>query len=383
MLGGAATGGESHMRCALVLTLTAAAGYARERRVNPKLSRLPANRWVKVHEQAKGDDVVFMRQAHGGSCFDAKRGVLVLFGSNTHSKDWKNSPFLFDPVRERWSRLYDDDAVKTYSVNDQGIPVAGRSADHPWATHTFGAVVYDAKRDEMVVACYPGHMRPDKWGHAVRHLWDKVKSHPTWVLTLESRAWRALACQPAHFFPNSASYDAHRGVVIGHRAGEIWELGGEPRSWKRTYRGATIPGWGHDNSAYDAKHRKLIVFGSNGNSNDVWVHDPAGRSVRRMPTPGERPPRDQHNPMAFVPDMGKTVVLVDRTKQKDGTDTDSTETWCYDLGADAWTQIESAALPFACGMNYNMEYDPRHRALLLVTGGHGGRKTAVWALKAR
>ena len=31
-----------------------------------------------------------------------------------------------------------------------GLPVAGDDGDHPWAMHTFGAVVYDTARDEMV-----------------------------------------------------------------------------------------------------------------------------------------------------------------------------------------------------------------------------------------
>ena len=53
------------VQCALVLTLTAAAGYARESRVNSRLSRLPANRWVKIHEQREGDEVVLIgRQGH-------------------------------------------------------------------------------------------------------------------------------------------------------------------------------------------------------------------------------------------------------------------------------------------------------------------------------
>jgi hypothetical protein len=33
-------------------------------------------------------------------------------------------------------------------------------------------------------------------------------------------------------------------------------------------------------------------------------------------------------------------------------------------------------------MNYNMEYDPNHECLLLVTGGYG-QQTAVWTLKVR
>lgn len=35
---------------------------------------------------------------------------------------------------------------------------------------------------------------------------------------------------------------------------------------------------------------------------------------------------------------------------------------------------------FGCGMNYNMEYDPNHKCLLLVTGAYG-HQTVVWALR--
>ena len=87
-------------------------------------------------------------------------------------------------------------------------------------------------------------------------------------------------------------------------------------------------------------------------------------------------------PKQLVPPvvLGQTVVLVDRTKKKDGAEADSTETWCYDLGHDAWTKVESATLPFPCGMNYNMAYDPGRNLLWLVTGGYRGA-TTVWALR--
>jgi hypothetical protein len=105
---------------------------------------------------------------------------------------------------------------------------------------------------------------------------------------------------------------------------------------------------------------------------------PATAEHRLMPTPGKRPPKDQHNPMAFEPALGKTVVIVDRSDDS-GT---AAETWLYDLSEDSWSHVTTATLPFACGMNYNMEYDPNHKCLLLVTGGYG-QQTAVWALKIR
>jgi len=48
--------------------------------------------------------------------------------------------------------------------------------------------------------------------------------------------------------------------------------------------------------------------------------------------------------------------------------------------ADAWAHVPTATLPFGCGMDYNMVYDPGHKVCLLVTGTYG-QPTAVWALK--
>jgi hypothetical protein len=56
------------------------------------------------------------------------------------------------------------------------------------------------------------------------------------------------------------------------------------------------------------------------------------------------------------------------------------ETWLYDLGADAWTRIQSATLPFGVGMNFNMDYDPDHDILLLVADPPA-KPVSVFALR--
>ena len=87
--------------------------------------------------------------------------------------------------------------------------------------------------------------------------------------------------------------------------------------------------------------------------------------------------------MAFVPESGCTVaVVVDRATESAGPTKTVAETWLYDLAADRWTPLSAATLPFGCGMNYNMQYDSRHKCLLLVTGEYG-QATAVWALRVR
>ena len=341
---------------------------------------LAPDTWTKVHEQKAGDAVRFLRQAHGGSCFDAKRGCVVLFGSNTHGKDWTNSPLLFDTLACAWTRLYPDDPRATYAVAEDGLPVCGEKGLHPWAMHTFGAVVYDASRDEMLVCCFDEHLAPGRFTEVMKELWPRIKRKPTWSFDLEKKEWRALPGSGVSCFPHCAAYDADRKLILAYKPDGIYELGGEGREWKRVADKGFF-GW-HTNCAYDAKQKALVVFGSNENSNDVAVYVPATKEHKKMPTPGERPPPDQHNPMEFHPGIGKTVVLVDRVEGDPQAKASrrTTETWLYDLGQDAWTQLKTASLPFACGMNYNLEYDPGRNVLWLVTGGNEG-PTTVWALR--
>ena len=342
-------------------------------------NKLPANRWVEVHRQREGDAVRFWRQEHGGSCFDSRRGRLILFGSNTHGEDWENSPLTFDTQRREWSRLYPWDESATYTVTAEGLPVAGPRGEHPWAMHTFGAVEYDAERDEMVVCSYPQHMEPGRFTNALAGVWGKVTRHPTWVLHLETGKWEALPCEAVHFFPYCAVYDSKRKVIVGYRSDGVFELGGEPRQWKRVEKKGYL-GY-HTNAAYDAANEAVVVFGSNENANDVVVYRPGVEHGVR-PTPGVRPPRDQHTPMCYEPVSQRVVVLVDAPDAAERTET---QTWLYDTAADAWEKLPEATLPFPLGMNYTMEYDPGHGACLLVARapGEGGWATAVFALRVK
>lgn len=343
-------------------------------RRNPLLVDLSPGRWIRIHEQ-KPDELRFRRQPHGGSCFDAERGTLILFGSDSHGRDYTNSPLLFSTVDLKWTRAYDDDPRDSYTVTDEGLPVAGSRRDHPWAMHTFGSVVYDESRDEMIVPIFDDHLVPGRFTDVFAALWPLIKRKPTWTYALGAKKWVPLAVDGVNCFPYCATYDSDRRTIVAVRPDGIYELTGEPRVWKRVTRQGFF-GW-HTNCAYDRKNRAVVVFGSNENSDEIAAYFPQSAEYRKLPTPGRRPPKDQHNPMEYYPDLEKTVVLVDHVEGERR----QTETWLYDLQADAWQHAESAVLPFTCGMNYNLEYDPNHRVLLFVTGGERGTPTEVWALR--
>jgi len=349
--------------------------------LNPGLRDLPAGRWIKIHQQRPGDAVTFKRQKHGGSAFDSRRGRLVLFGSNTHATgDWTNSPLFFDLGRLEWQRLYPDDDPATYAVNAAGLPVAGPNGDHPWAMHTFGAVTYDTAADAVVVASYPAHMVPGRFTDALAALWPRVKRHPTWILHLGSGRWQPLAAPAVHFFPYAVAFDPGRGVVIGDNGTGIYELSLAEGRWRRLADGDLL-GWG-ENAAFDTRHDALVVFGSYKRGNDVAVYEPATGRRRVMPTPGVRPPGKNYVPLAYHAALDRVVAVVDRRPARKVHDRARmrAETWLYDLGADAWTRVEGAGLPFGLGMNYNLEYDPGDRLLLLVADPPG-EPVAVWALR--
>lgn len=372
------------------LSLIACAGGAERRRapqpapgapLNPALLDLPQGRWIRIHQQRPDDAVTFVRQKHGGSAFDSRRGRLVLFGSDTHATDdWTNGPLVFSLDRLEWRRLHPDDDPASYAVSAEGLPVAGPEGDHPWAMHTFGAVTYDPGADVLVVASYPRHMAPGRFTDALAPLWARVGRHPTWVLHLDSGRWEPLPGQAVHFFPYATAFDSHRGVVMGYRGDGVYELSLAGGRWRRVAEGG-LSSWGN-NLVYDSANRALVVFGGHGMGNDVVVYEPATGRHRVMPTPGLRPPGGRYVPLAYHPGLGRTVALIDRALEAGarGRAKMRAETWLYDLAGDAWTRVEGASLLFAVGMNYNLEYDPGHRLLLLVAQPPGALVT-VWALR--
>ena len=350
-----------------------------------RLRTLPVGEWVTLHKQRTSDPVFFSRQDHGGSTFDTRRGRLVLFGSDTHGyqdiagKNWTNNIFFFDPLLGEWTQTYPLDSIDTYTVNAEGIPVAGDNGDHPWAMHTYGAVSYDAKHDQVVISSHPAHLVPGMFTWILEKVWPGIRRHPTWVYDLQSEQWRYLEAEAESFFQNATVYDPDREVIIGYRDDGIFELGGSPRRWKQVADGGILAP--DNNLVYDEAHRTVVLFGGGGYTNDIVVYEPATGRHEKMPTPGLRPPGARHVPMAFHPGVGKSVMLVQRIEGNDPL-AGTTETWLYDLGKDTWEQVTSAGLDMGIYRNYNLEYDPFHDLLLFIPNPYGPMSlTRVMALR--
>ena len=345
-------------RLALVLLwLALATACGREQQDSGAMAGMAPNTWGTLHRDAGGD---WHRQQHAGIAFDRRRGQLLLFGSDTHGRDWDNRLHRFDPARPGWSRLGEPVPARLYRIDDDGIPVAGDGDPWPWAMHTFDTIVYDPTQDTLVVAAVPLH-------NPARKGFDQEIRHPTWIHHLETGTWSTLP-SPASFFGGSAAYDRARDTIVAYRNG-VWELGPERREWRKAMSGShhSI----HHTMVYDSRRGELVVFGDRGDSRDIWVYTPgetageAGRWERRDPD-GDDCPADQHFPVDYSEEDDVFVLVLDEGSERQP---HRAVTCIYDPRDNRYHRIDGAELP-AQGMNYMMVYDPRDRRFLLVTGNH-------------
>lgn len=330
---------------------------------------LPVNRWVRVHE---ADALPWHRQGHAGSAYDSTRGELLLFGSDTHGRNWDNSVHHFDPSTLGWRRSHPPAPPESYRLAEGARAVAGPEGNQPWAMHTYDGVLYDALEDALFVASIPLH-------NPRRRDFQSELRPVSWHYDLAAGRWRALPA-PRSFFASASAYDERRETIVVYSGG-IWELGPDRRQWLQASRESHHSL--HYTMAYDSRTATFAVFGDSRRERareGVWIYHPgtlpgdAGRWEHRRPG-GDTCPPDQHYPVAYSPDHGVYLLLPD----EGGAEAERAVTCVYDPTRDRYRRLPEATLP-AQGMNFMMVYDRSREAFLLVTGGHA-EATTVRALR--
>ncbi|MBI3156949.1 MAG: hypothetical protein HYZ20_16315 [Burkholderiales bacterium] len=339
------------------------------------LRELAPNRWVRYHEERPGD---WTRQAHAGMALDARRGTLLVFGSDTHGQDWDNAVHEFDPLLERWHTHQRAAGVQTYRIDADGAPVAGSDALMPWAMHTYDAIEYHPGLDALVVMSTTEH-NPGPGPL------PGMRRQPTWLYDLSTRRWSQLdpvAGQAPSFFGGASAFDERRGVLVAYRRG-IWELDPATRAWRRA--SSESPHSMHQTMAYDSRRGAMFVFGDYRPTNEVWRYDPGavagahGRWTRHVPGGDPCPPHSSV-PVAYDAAQDLFVLVVDeRPAGSPRAKPQSASTYFYDPARDLYLRLADADLP-PLGMNFMMAWDRRHGVAWLVTGDWGSPVT-VWAMK--
>ena len=170
------------------------------------LMNLPANRWIEYHHLEDGE---WWRKGHAGMAYDAARGSLLVFGSDTHGEDWDNVAHEFIPNQREWVHHGVNSDSSTYRLNDEGQRVAGVADLAPWAMHTYDGVEYDSLRDNLIVVASPSH-------NPVGKQIPGPKSDAIWLYNLSNKKWSIFDNRggnaPGNYFGAATAYDktSHR-----------------------------------------------------------------------------------------------------------------------------------------------------------------------------
>ena len=340
-----------------------------------QLRDLPANRWVKYHEEKPG---TWHRQGHAGMAYDSKRGTLLIFGSDTHGEDWDNAVHEFDPRLKRWTTHYSPAHPETYRADEAGRPVAGTGTLLPWAMHTHDAIEYHAGLDALVVSSTPAH---NPKGKSV----TGITQQPTWIYSLADRRWTPFnnnGKPSPTFFGGSSAYDTPRDTLIAYR-GAIWELDTAAGEWRRTAGGHHDL---HHTMIFSQPRGAAFVFGNYTPTTTIWSYRPgatigeAGTWEKLEPRGDPCPPYDIA-PVAYDASQDLFVLVVDNedASSSPAKNATSASTYLYDPAANAYKKLPSADLP-PVGMNFMMVWDSTNEVMFLVTGDWDSAVT-VWAMR--
>jgi hypothetical protein len=330
------------------------------------------------------------RRLHSGAAFDAKRGQLVLLGSDTHGFDWDMAVYRFDLQDQQWLRSGAAEPAYTYRIDGFHRRVAGSASLGPWAMHVYDQLLIDPKRDALWLMSAPLHSSVSIVGPLL---------DAPWTFDLSQATWHMQPCQgmPPVFFSAIAVYDASRDTLLASgslqtavpsigigeeetlKPGRVWELGPSRKHWQPV--GGISPHGRNVSGVFDKSTGALLIFerrrqflvhryvpASMAGSDGVWSSRvlPDGNCTHRADYPAV--------PSVFIAHLGKTLLIPEGSDGR-------RRTCLYDARNHSVTDLDITPPP-GIGMNFTLTYDPVRGIALLVTGEpFSGRAAQVWALR--
>ncbi|MGA2258892.1 MAG: hypothetical protein ABSG53_29845, partial [Thermoguttaceae bacterium] len=193
--------------------VTAVAQEGIKPRLNPKLTAIPDNTWVKVAGFAPASTGIL---AYSGGVYDSAHHQFLIFGGG-HADYWGNEVCAFSPATLTWKRMYEPDARARYTNgNIDNTRGKLKDSDKPYTRHTYNQLCFVTTVASMFIfgGAGPG------WGDirptcpAPPDCWSYSLADNKWTLLYAGRGTPggyAMAC----------CYDAKRDVV--------WAYGNESR----------------------------------------------------------------------------------------------------------------------------------------------------------
>ena len=288
--------------------------------------------WERTPSNAQGMKVEL------GSAYDALHKRIIAFGGR--SENWDN-------VDETWA--YDSSTGTWTNLNPASSP----------PTRSSHAMVYDPARGKVLL--FGG----DDFVRAYNDLWEYDFGLNTWV------ELSPLNPPPARQMHGMAYDEEHEVIILfgGRRTGggdtfnDTWEYSHRTNSWRSLGPQQSPPVQDHINLAYDAKHKKTVLF-SGPISRDqstigTWVYDHATNNWSTLTT--EHTPTGDHTSLIYNRNAG-TMMLFGNSEVTRGL-----EVWILDLETPAWAIARSFSGP-SYREHFGIAYDEDHDVYLLIGG---------------
>ncbi|MEX2217044.1 MAG: kelch repeat-containing protein [Phycisphaeraceae bacterium] len=352
----------------LLIALVAAPGDA-----PLDLARLPANKWVLLHEEDASGGKNFARAIFAPN---VQRFYLWGIGGDMPARNvYKRFELeAFDPAEPKWIEAFPAAAAGKWSADsyppfrilgqngpdglkhDEGPRLQVVSGYHatnrvrfwdfdgiprPSPIHTFNMACWDSKRNRVI---YYGDSTTFALDPATNSWIDlKAVNHP-------------IACQVVAWA--SMCYDSKRDrvLLIGgglatnpSGAAPTWLYDCAANKWERPKVKTEPPPRCNAALVYDPATQSAVLFGGYDQSaavNDTWIFD--GRTdTWSQRTPVLAPPPMYEPAAALLPGVESKVLVCgyDARKVKLGnqaTTSAQKETWVYDIAANSWTPIDAS-----------------------------------------
>jgi len=196
-----------------------------------------------------------------------------------------------------------------------------------------------------------------------------------------TRVSAPVPLSPSARYLQSAVFDETRNVLVvfGGLGGayatalqEVWEWDPAAGAWtQRTLVGSKPVARAGAGMVFDSTRNKFVIFGGRANSGydlaDIWEWDPGSNAITDRTTSGGPSARSQHS-MVFEKSTGKVLLfgggLAGSTSDQTSISLASGDTWEWDAGAGAWTQLKPTSAPGARYDSALIWDSKRNRAVL-------------------
>jgi N-acetylneuraminic acid mutarotase len=206
----------------------------------------------------------------------------------------------------------------------------------------------------------------------------------TWSYGTTKNEWTKLATNgsPSARFNHAMVYDSDRGEIVlfggfssSDRIGDTWIYNIASNTWTNVSPQLSPSRRSDSGAAYDAKAKKVVIFGGYGFGDtikgDTWAFDVERRTWTQM-APTNSPTGRYGSIMVYDYYLEKCLLFGGHLSDESGKDYGyENEIWAYDFAADNWEMLPTQNKPPARYW-HDLAYDPEGNRIILFGGSQGG-----------